>query len=82
MRKSIYTEQQAKLRARLRAERKKLGLTQEELAKKLGIYRTFVSKYERGERRLDVIEFFALAEAMGYDPVEMLREVRGGRESA
>jgi transcriptional regulator with XRE-family HTH domain len=77
MRKSIYTEQQAKLRARLRAERKKLGLTQAELAKKIGIYRTFVSKYERGERRLDVFEFFAVTEALGVDGMEMLREVRG-----
>lgn len=35
---------------------------------------SFVSKVERGERRLDVIEFCELAKALGHDPAELLRK--------
>ena len=49
------------------------GLTHQQLARRLGVYQSFVSKYETGERRLDVFEFATIAEAMGYDPVEILR---------
>ena len=74
---SIYAERNKRLRAILIAARKKAGLTQEELCDRIGAYRTFVSKYEKGDRQVRVAEFIALAEAMGLDPVEMLREVRG-----
>jgi hypothetical protein len=33
---------------------------------------SFVSKYERGERRLDVIEFGEVARALGIDPIRIL----------
>ncbi|WP_262029428.1 helix-turn-helix domain-containing protein [Microvirga sp. Mcv34] len=68
MQKSIHTERQERLRALLKAARKKAGLTQDELTERMGAYKTFVSKYERGERQLDVIEFIALAEALELDP--------------
>ncbi|WP_343212569.1 hypothetical protein [Bradyrhizobium yuanmingense] len=32
-----------------------------------------MAKYEGGERRLDVIEFIAIAEALGVDPMKLLR---------
>ena len=73
---SIYSERNERLRAILLAARKGAGLTQEELCARIGAYRTFVSKYEKGDRQIRVIEFIALAEAMGLDPVEMLRELR------
>lgn len=64
----------------LRHARKKAGLTQEELNQRLGKYKTFVSKYESGERRLDVMEFIDIAEALGLDAASILKEVRqGGR---
>ena len=44
------------------------GLTQIMLAKKLGNTQTFISKIERGERRVDMVEFVELCEAMGVDP--------------
>ena len=44
------------------------GLTQVMLAKKLGNTQTFVSKMERGERRIDVVEFVEICEALGVDP--------------
>lgn len=50
-------------------------MTQEELARRLKRPQSFVSKYENGERRLDIIEFLHVAGAMGIDAVELLREV-------
>jgi transcriptional regulator with XRE-family HTH domain len=53
--------------------RKSAGVTQVELAGRLGKPQSFVSKVERGERRLDVVEFCQVAEALGHDPAELLR---------
>ncbi|MGG5890690.1 helix-turn-helix domain-containing protein [Falsiroseomonas sp. HC035] len=51
------------------------GLTQVELATRLGRPQSFVSKYETGERRLDVVEFLEIAEALSFDPAELLRSL-------
>lgn len=56
----------------LSAERKKQKLSQEAFADRLGRHQQFVSRYELGERRLDVIEFVDVARALGLDPVAML----------
>lgn len=50
-------------------------MTQVDLAKRLSRPQSFVSKFERGERRLDVIEFLDIAEAMGVDPYKFLAKV-------
>ena len=55
--------------------RKKNGLTQVEVAALLGTPQSYVSKYESGERRLDVVEFIAVATALGEDPLELLRQI-------
>jgi transcriptional regulator with XRE-family HTH domain len=52
--------------------RKKAGLTQVEVAERLGKPQSFVAKYEGGERRLDVIEFVAVAEALGLEAANIL----------
>ena len=52
------------------------GLTQTALARKLGRPQSFVSKYETGERRLDVIEFLEVAEALAIDAGRILRELQ------
>lgn len=52
----------------LRELRSRAGLTQVMLAKKLGNTQTFISKIERGERRLDLVEFVEVCEALGIDP--------------
>lgn len=62
-----------KFRERLAAERKAANLTQHDLAVKLKRPQSFVSKYERGERRLDVVEFGEVANALGIDPIRFLR---------
>lgn len=55
--------------------RKKAGLKQSEVAAKLGKLQSYISKVELGERRLDVIEFSRVAQAVGLDPVSVLRDV-------
>ena len=50
-------------------------MTQEELARRLKRPQSFVSKYENGERRLDIVEFLHVARAIGVDPVDLLREL-------
>jgi transcriptional regulator with XRE-family HTH domain len=55
--------------------RQNAGLTQVSLAKRLGRPQSFVSKYERGERRLDVIEFLEVARALSLDPVRIIHEL-------
>ena len=53
--------------------RGKAKITQKELASRLKRPQSFVSKYERGERRLDVVEFGEVARALGMDPLSFLR---------
>jgi transcriptional regulator with XRE-family HTH domain len=75
---SIYDKRQEKLRTLLREARKRAGLTQIALATKLGQYKGYVSNYETGERRLDVVEFIAVAEVLGVEPEEVVAAVRAG----
>ena len=56
--------------------RKNKGLSQASLAEKLGVLQTFVSKYERGERRLDVIEFLKIAGELSLDTIEVLERLQ------
>jgi transcriptional regulator with XRE-family HTH domain len=56
-------------------ERKAANLTQKDLAIRLNRPQSFVSKYERGERRLDVIEFVEVARSLRIDPFRFLRKV-------
>lgn len=57
------------------AARKKSGLTQQQLAERLGKPQSYVSKYERGERRVDVVEFLRIAAAIGVDPCRILKAI-------
>jgi transcriptional regulator with XRE-family HTH domain len=63
--KSLYSEQYQQLCAVLREFRRGAGLTQVEVAARLDVPQSFVSKYESGERRLDVIELRHVTEAIG-----------------
>ena len=63
--RSIHDERYLGAIKRLRTARKDARLSQKDLAAKLGARQQFVSKYESGERRLDVIEFLDVANALG-----------------
>lgn len=55
--------------------RKARGLNQTQLAAALGRTQTFVSNYERGERRLGVVDFVLIARTLNVEPVELLRRL-------
>ena len=74
--KSVFTPKYERLRQRLIAARKASGLTQAELAVKLARPQSYVSKYERGERRLDVIEFLEVTQLLGMDPAARLQDLQ------
>ena len=63
------------LRAILTEARKAQGLTQTQLAMKLGRSQAMVSSYEGGQRRLDVGEFIEIARVLGLDPVAVVADL-------
>jgi transcriptional regulator with XRE-family HTH domain len=71
--KSISSEDYRTFLRELRAARKRRGLTQVELAERLGETQSFVSKCERGERRLDALELRIFCRAMGESFPEFAR---------
>jgi len=73
VRKTIHSARYERFRRMLIAEREKAGVTQTQLAKALGRPQSFVSKYETGERRIDVEEFLQIAEALQTDASGMVR---------
>ena len=70
--RSIFGTRNVRFRHRLKKMRVAANLTQEHLADRLDRPQSFVAKYEGGERRLDVIEFMEIAEAIGFDPAEFI----------
>ena len=75
MTRSSFLKSYKDLVARLIDARVAAGITQTQLAERLGRPQPFVSKYERGNRRLDVIEFLSICVAIGVDPAAILDEV-------
>lgn len=73
MRKSIHTENQKLLQTLLRELRLQKGLRQGDLAKRLGAPQSFVSKFEAGERRLDLLEIRAICNALDVSFVEFVK---------
>ena len=75
MTRSQFSPASVRLRAWLIAARHARGLTQVQLARALGREQSFVSKYERGERRLDFVEVVEIATALGMDMSGLVAEV-------
>jgi transcriptional regulator with XRE-family HTH domain len=73
---SVFSPRYRKLRQLLTEARTERGFSQSELAGRLGRPQTFVSKYERGERRLDLVEFLEIADMLKADAHEILRQVQ------
>jgi len=65
MKKKVYIAQRSRLVSLLREIRIEAGLTQTELAVRIERDQTFVSKYESGQRRLDVLEMREICQAVG-----------------
>jgi DNA-binding XRE family transcriptional regulator len=68
MEKSVFTPLYDVFRTKLVEMRTSAKLTQRQLAKNLQRERSFVSRIELGERRLDFVEFYWVCRACGFDP--------------
>jgi transcriptional regulator with XRE-family HTH domain len=60
--------------SRLRAIREQVGLSQEALAERAGLHRTYVSSVERGQRNISLANIQALADALGVDVEKLFRK--------
>ncbi len=68
MARSLHTADYDYFRSLLVAARERSDLTQAQVAAKMRRPQSFVSKYENGERRLDVVEFVQVCAALGVSP--------------
>ena len=73
MRKPLRSSRQAAFPATRRAARDQAGLTHKQLADRLGKPQSFVSNYESGERRLDLLELETVCKALGVELLEFVR---------
>lgn len=78
-RSTHHRHYQALLRL-LRDLREQAGVTQLDLGDRLGNTQTFISKIERGERRVDVVEFAEICDALGMDPATAFNQFLARRE--
>lgn len=76
MTKSVFTNEYERFRQLLIDARRNARLTQVELAERLHRPQSFISKYESGERRLDVVEFLEVAEAIGIDAAKFIKKLQ------
>ena len=58
--------------------RTEANLSQADVALRLDRPQSFVTKYETGERRIDVVEFIEIAEAVGFDPLTFIADFMSG----
>jgi len=70
--KTIHTNNNKILLEWLTTKRMLLGTTQQQLSEALNKPQSFVSKYENGERRLDLIETIEICKALNADPHELI----------
>lgn len=75
MPKTVFAGSHKHLVRTLKDARKRLDVTQEELALRLGCPRTLITLIETGQRRVDVLEFYAIARALQLDPGELFAEL-------
>ena len=75
MARSTHSEPYKLLLEILIEARTRAGVTQTELAARLGRPQPFISFVERGERRIDVIEFYAIMTALDLEPEEAFSQL-------
>lgn len=66
--------------SRVRAERERLGVSQEELADRAGMHRTYLGGVERGERNLGLLNVLRIARALGLAPSVLLKDFERSRD--
>lgn len=60
--------------SRVRAERERQGLSQEELAQRADLHRTYIGGVERGERNISLLNLLAIARGLGVSPADLLAD--------
>ncbi|MGN0930039.1 MAG: helix-turn-helix domain-containing protein [Alphaproteobacteria bacterium] len=75
MTKTIYTDNNKYLLKTLKQYRKMANMTQKDLADKLGIAQSRISKIENGDRKIDVMDLIQISKAIGCNPVDILAKV-------
>lgn len=75
---SVFTKKYEHFRELLVQCRKNAGVTQQTLAEALNRPQSFVSKYESGERRLDLVEFLDVADALQFDKFKFIKMLEDG----
>lgn len=73
--KSIHTPQQRQFLILLRQARVEAGLTQIALSERLEVPQSRISDYERGERRMDLLELYQYCQALGMPLTAFVRRV-------
>lgn len=66
----------------IQERRESASLTQTEVATALGRYQSYIANIETGQRRIDVIEFLDLAQAIRFDPFEVLEKLVSKKPNA
>jgi ribosome-binding protein aMBF1 (putative translation factor) len=82
MSKTVTSPIQKKLAAMLVQLRRDAGLRQVDLAAKLGVYQSWVTHMESGQRRIDVVELIELGRIMGFDAADVVRKLSSGKATA
>lgn len=75
MEKSIYTREYAIVLRLIKEARDKSGITQEQLAKRLKQSQSFVSKIERGDRRIDIVQLRTLCKIYGVPLLDFVQQL-------
>jgi transcriptional regulator with XRE-family HTH domain len=74
--KTLGSDRHNALIAFLIERREAAGMTQAQLAERLGEYQSFVARLESGQRRVDVVEFIELGSILGFDPESAIKSVK------
>lgn len=77
MGKTLGSDRHKALIAFLVERREAAGITQAQLAERLGEYQSFVARLESGQRRVDVVEFIELGGILGFDPSAAVGHIAG-----
>lgn len=75
MQKTLRSPRHVRLIQLIVDKRKEAGMSQFDLAEAFGRYQSVVAAIESGSRRVDVVEFLELAEVIGFDPHEIIRDI-------
>jgi transcriptional regulator with XRE-family HTH domain len=73
MPKSVFTKRYKIFREEMVKAREAAGMSQEQLAKQLGWDQTYVSKIERGVRRVDVVELIGICDAIDINAADFMK---------